>query len=92
MPSTVLPDSGGHTAHSAALWIPLDLGEESVEQRALYVIIAVLAALVVALTGSLVSVVDGGRPTVAFRTGGVAFAAALTLILGVMASLGVVGP
>ncbi|MEU6817844.1 MULTISPECIES: hypothetical protein [Streptomyces] len=55
-------------------------------------IIAVLTALVAALAGSLVAVVEGGRLTVAFKTGVVAFAAALTLALGVMASLGVVGP
>ncbi|MFK0181575.1 hypothetical protein ACIQVR_37070 [Streptomyces xanthochromogenes] len=62
------------------------------EQRSLYVIIAVLTALVAALASSLVAVVEGGRLTVAFKTGVVAFAAALTLTLGVMASLGVVGP
>ncbi|MFI0851652.1 hypothetical protein ACH4TX_09580 [Streptomyces sp. NPDC021098] len=62
------------------------------EQRSLYVVIAVLTALVAALTGSLVAVVEGGRPTVAFKAGVGAFAAALTLVLGVMASLGVVGP
>ncbi|MFI0816750.1 hypothetical protein [Streptomyces sp. NPDC021115] len=55
-------------------------------------VIAVLTALVAALTGSLVAVVEGGRPTVAFKAGVGAFAAALTLVLGVMASLGVVGP
>jgi hypothetical protein len=58
----------------------------------MYVIIAVLVALVAALAGSLVAIVEGGRLTVAFKTGVVAFAAALTLALGVMASLGVVGP
>jgi hypothetical protein len=67
-------------------------GRKPVEQRSLYVIIAVLTALVAALAGSLVAVVEGGRPTVALKTGVVAFAAALTLALGVMASLGVVGP
>lgn len=61
------------------------------EQRSLYVIIALLTAMVAALTGSLVAVVEGGRPTVALKTGVVAFAAALTLVLAVMASLGVVG-
>lgn len=62
------------------------------EQRSLYVIIAVLTALVAALAGSLVAIVEGGTATAAFKTGVVAFAAALTLVLGVMASLGVVGP
>ncbi|WP_197937766.1 hypothetical protein [Phytohabitans flavus] len=58
----------------------------------MYVIIALLMALVAAVAGSLVAIVDGGRPTAAFKAGVVAFAAALTLVLGVMASLGVVGP
>lgn len=62
------------------------------EQRSLYVIIAILTALVAALAGSLVAVVEGGRLTVAFKTGVGAFAASLTLALVVMASLGVVGP
>ncbi|WP_327215370.1 hypothetical protein OG483_17575 [[Kitasatospora] papulosa] len=61
------------------------------QQKPMYVIIAVLAALVAALAGSLVTVVEGGRPTVAFRTGVTTFAGALTLILGVMVCLGVVG-
>ncbi|MFD0119950.1 hypothetical protein [Streptomyces virginiae] len=55
-------------------------------------VIAVLAALVAALASSLVAVVEGGRLTMAFKTGAGAFAVALTLVLGVMASLGVVGP
>ncbi|MFI8389825.1 hypothetical protein [Streptomyces sp. NPDC085540] len=55
-------------------------------------VIAVLAALVAALVGSLVTTVEQGRPTVAFKTGVATFAVALTLALGVMASLGVVGP
>lgn len=62
------------------------------EQRSLYVVIAVLTALVAALAGSLVVVAEGGRPTMALKTGVAAFAVALTLVLGVMASLGVVGP
>jgi hypothetical protein len=57
----------------------------------MYVIIAVLVALVAALTGSLVAVVEGGRPTVAFKTGVTTFAGALTLVLGIMVCLGVVG-
>ncbi|MFJ7204653.1 hypothetical protein ACIQWR_14075 [Streptomyces sp. NPDC098789] len=55
-------------------------------------IIAVLSALVAALAGSLVATVEEGGPTVAFKAGVAAFAVALTLSLGVMASLGVVGP
>lgn len=62
------------------------------EQRVLYVVIAVLSATVVALVGSVVSALEDGRPAVAFKTGGATFAVALTLVLGVMASLGVVGP
>jgi hypothetical protein len=57
----------------------------------MYVIIAVLAALVAALASSLVAVSEGGRPLVALRAGATTFAGALTLILGVMACLGVVG-
>ncbi|AJF65956.1 hypothetical protein [Streptomyces vietnamensis] len=61
------------------------------QHKSMYVIIAVLMALVAALAGSLVAVVDGGKPTVAFRTGATTFASALTLVLGVMICLGVVG-
>lgn len=61
------------------------------QQKLMYVIIAVLAALAAALVGSLVAVVEGGRPTAAFRTGATTFAGALTLFLGVMVCLGVVG-
>ncbi|MER7932114.1 MULTISPECIES: hypothetical protein [unclassified Streptomyces] len=61
------------------------------QQKSMYVIIAVLVALVAALAGSLVAVVEGGRPTAAFRTGVTTFAGALTLVLGVMVCLGVVG-
>ncbi|MFE4021760.1 MULTISPECIES: hypothetical protein [Streptomyces] len=61
------------------------------QQKSMYVIIAFLAALVAALVGSLVTVVEGGRLTVAFKTGAAVFTGALTLVLGVMASLGVVG-
>ncbi|MFG2476588.1 hypothetical protein [Streptomyces fagopyri] len=61
------------------------------QQKSMYVVIAVLVALVAALAGSLVAVVEGGRPAVAFRTGVTTFAGALTLVLGVMLCLGVVG-
>ncbi|MFI1764419.1 hypothetical protein ACH41H_20545 [Streptomyces sp. NPDC020800] len=61
------------------------------QQKSMYVIIAVLVALVAALAGSLVAVIEGGRPTVAFKTGVTTFARALTLVLGVMVCLGVVG-
>ncbi|MGA5166276.1 MULTISPECIES: hypothetical protein [Streptomyces] len=59
--------------------------------RLMYVIIAVLAALVVALAGSFVTRLEGGRPTVALKTGALAFAGALTLLIVVMTALGVVG-
>ncbi|MDI3420322.1 hypothetical protein [Streptomyces luteolus] len=61
------------------------------QQRLTYVIIAVLAALVAALVGSLVTVVEGGGPTVVFKTGVATFGGTLTLVLGVMVCLGVVG-
>ncbi|MFJ2173913.1 hypothetical protein ACIOHE_13495 [Streptomyces sp. NPDC087851] len=54
-------------------------------------IIAVLTALVAALAGSLVTVVEGGRPTTAFKAGAFAFAGSLTLLIVVMGALGVVG-
>jgi hypothetical protein len=73
------------------LEIPLTSGRKHVQQKVMYMIIAVLAALVAALVGSLVAVVEGGRPTVAFRTGVTTFAGALTLFLGVMVCLGVAG-
>ncbi|MEI5097827.1 hypothetical protein RB200_03130 [Streptomyces sp. PmtG] len=47
----------------------------------MYVIIAVLAALVAALVGSVVTAVEGGRPTAAFKTGASTFAGSLTLLL-----------
>ncbi|MEV4430066.1 hypothetical protein ACIGN6_27175 [Streptomyces sp. NPDC053792] len=59
--------------------------------RLMYVIIAVLVALVAALAGSFVTVVEGGRPTAAFKTGALAFAGSLTLLVVVMSALGVVG-
>ncbi|EFL24450.1 hypothetical protein SSOG_04164 [Streptomyces himastatinicus ATCC 53653] len=59
--------------------------------RLMYVIIAVLLALVAALTGSVVTLVEGGRPTAAFRTGAITFAGSLTLLIVVMGALGVVG-
>ncbi|WP_030547578.1 hypothetical protein [Streptomyces albus] len=59
--------------------------------RLMYVIIAVLAALVVAVAGSFVTVIEGGRPTAALKTGAVAFAGALTLLIVVMGAVGVVG-
>ncbi|MFF3650354.1 hypothetical protein ACFYXV_17180 [Streptomyces sp. NPDC002181] len=61
------------------------------QQRSMYVIIGVLAALVVAVAGSLVAVLEGGRLTTALKTGAATFAGALTLVLGVMLCLGVVG-
>ncbi|MGW2701728.1 hypothetical protein [Streptomyces sp. NPDC001340] len=61
------------------------------QQRLMYVIIAALTALVAALAGSLVAVVEGDRPTVVFRTGAATFGGALTLVLAVMLCLGVVG-
>ncbi|WP_435057466.1 hypothetical protein [Streptomyces sp. bgisy060] len=59
--------------------------------RLMYVIIAVLVALVAALAGSFVTVVEGGRPPAAFKTGALAFAGSLTLLVVVMSALGVVG-
>lgn len=59
--------------------------------RLMYLIIAVLAALVAALAGSVVTVVEGGRPTAAFKTGALTFAGSLTLLIVVMGALGVVG-
>ena len=60
-------------------------------QKQMYVIIAVLTALVAALAGSLMAVADGERPLVALKTAVGTFAGALTLMLAVMACLGVVG-
>ncbi|MFD4736990.1 hypothetical protein ACFWNQ_06390 [Streptomyces virginiae] len=57
----------------------------------MYVIIAVLAALVAALAGSFVTIVEGGRRTAAFKTGALTFAGSLTLLIVVMGALGVVG-
>lgn len=59
--------------------------------KLMYMIIAVLTALVVALFGSVVTVVEGGRPLTAFKTGAVTFAGSLTLLVVVMGALGVVG-
>lgn len=59
--------------------------------KLMYVIIAVLAALVVALVGSVVTIVEGGRSTAAFKTGALTFASSLTLLFLVMGALGVVG-
>ncbi|MCT2589706.1 hypothetical protein LHJ74_07190 [Streptomyces sp. N2-109] len=59
--------------------------------RVMYVIIAVLAALVVALAGSLVTAVEGGRPAATLKTGAFTFVGALTLLIVVMNALGVVG-
>ena len=61
------------------------------QQKPMYMIIAVLTALVAALAGSVVALAEGGTPSVAFKTGVGTFAAALTLVLMVMAGLGVVG-
>lgn len=54
-------------------------------------IIAVLVALVAALVGSVVTVIEGGLPTAAFKTGALTFAGSLTLLIVVMGALGVVG-
>ncbi|MEU2484931.1 hypothetical protein ABZ593_10045 [Streptomyces sp. NPDC012617] len=59
--------------------------------RLMYVIIAVLVALVAALAGSFVTVAEGGRLTAAFKTGALTFAGALSLLVVVMGALGVVG-
>ncbi|MDR3083114.1 MAG: hypothetical protein LBV60_19720 [Streptomyces sp.] len=59
--------------------------------RLMYMIIAVLVALVAALAGSFVTVVEGGRLTVAFKTGALTFTGALSLLVVVMGALGVVG-
>ena len=60
------------------------------QQKWMYVIIAVLAALVAALADSFVTVVEGGRPLVALRSGVTTFAGALTLLLALMVCLGLV--
>jgi hypothetical protein len=62
-----------------------------VQQTLTYVIIAVLAALVAALAGSFVTVVEGERPTTALKAGAFTFACSLTLLIVVMDALGVVG-
>ncbi|MFD6426215.1 hypothetical protein [Streptomyces sp. NPDC060198] len=59
--------------------------------RLMYVIIAVLAALLAAAAGSFMAVIDGGRPTAALRAGAFAFVGALSLLIVVMGALGVVG-
>ncbi|MFH9264606.1 hypothetical protein ACH4KN_10145 [Streptomyces sp. NPDC017546] len=61
------------------------------QQTQMCMIIAVLAALVAAVTGSFVTVVEGGRPTTAFKAGAFTFAGSLTLLILVMDALGVVG-
>jgi len=63
-----------------------------VQLRLMYVTIAVLAALVVALAGSFITVAEGGRPMAAMKTGALTFAGTLTLFIAVLAALGVVGP
>ncbi|MEV0276672.1 hypothetical protein AB0I22_09870 [Streptomyces sp. NPDC050610] len=59
--------------------------------RLMYVIIAVLMALVVAAAGSFVTVMEGGRLTAALKTGAFTFAGALSLLIVIMGALGVVG-
>ncbi|MEU1620893.1 hypothetical protein ABZ479_26800 [Streptomyces sp. NPDC005722] len=59
--------------------------------RLMYVIVAILGALVAALVGSLVAVLEGGRGTLAVKTGAKAFAIALPLLIVVLTALGVVG-
>ncbi|MGE9695389.1 hypothetical protein [Streptomyces sp. NRRL F-5630] len=59
--------------------------------RLMYVIVALLGALVAALTGSLVAVLEGGRGVAALKMGAKTFAGALTLLFAVMIALGVVG-
>ncbi|WP_097962223.1 hypothetical protein [Streptomyces sp. or20] len=61
------------------------------QQTLMYVIIAILTALVAALAGSFVTVIEGGRPTTAFKAGAFTFAGALTLLVVVMDAIGVVG-
>ncbi|MBT2478703.1 hypothetical protein [Streptomyces sp. ISL-94] len=59
--------------------------------KLMYVIIAILVALVAAQAGSLVTLVSGGRRSTAFKTGAVTFAGSLSLLIVVMGALGVVG-
>ncbi|KOU19484.1 hypothetical protein ADK52_28695 [Streptomyces sp. WM6372] len=60
--------------------------------RLMYMIIAVLVALVAALAGSFLTVAEGGRRTAAFKAGALTFAGSLSLLIVVMGALGVVGP
>ncbi|MFJ1582572.1 hypothetical protein ACIOC1_04575 [Streptomyces sp. NPDC088197] len=53
--------------------------------------IAILAALIAALTGGLVTLVEGGRGTAAIKTGALTFTGALPLFIAIMAAMGVVG-
>ncbi|MFJ9572121.1 hypothetical protein [Streptomyces bacillaris] len=59
--------------------------------RLMYVMIALLGALVAALAGSLVAVMEGGRGTEAVKSGAKTFAVALPLLIVVLTALGVVG-
>ncbi|MFH8490185.1 hypothetical protein [Streptomyces longisporoflavus] len=59
--------------------------------KLMYVITAVLVALLAALAGSFVTVIEGGRPTAALKNGALAFAGSLSLLIVVMGALGVVG-
>ncbi|MEV8069622.1 hypothetical protein AB0P32_26480 [Streptomyces sp. NPDC085995] len=59
--------------------------------KLMYVMIALLGALVAALAGSLVAVMEGGRGTEAVKSGAKTFAVTLPLLIVVLTALGVVG-
>ncbi|MFE0640033.1 hypothetical protein ACFW2Y_00160 [Streptomyces sp. NPDC058877] len=59
--------------------------------KLMYVMIALLGALVAALAGSLVAVMEGGRGTEVVKSGAKTFAVALPLLIVVLTALGVVG-
>lgn len=58
--------------------------------KLMYMTIAVLAALVVALAGGLVTLVEGGRGTAAIKTGALTFVGTLGLFIAIMTALGLV--
>lgn len=49
--------------------------------KLMYVVIALLGALVAALVGSLVAAMEGGRGTLAVKSGAQTFAVALPLLI-----------
>ncbi|MFJ3930292.1 MULTISPECIES: hypothetical protein [unclassified Streptomyces] len=59
--------------------------------KLMYVMMALLGALVAALVGSLVAAMEGGRPIEAVKSGAKTFAVALPLLIVVLTALGVVG-